>query len=148
MFGYQCLRKSLSSGLPNSNKCPLCLAKWFRMSEDDLEELAEEWGDVNRTEEREKEKAIEAEVNVAAHLKHRMLIVNEGMSRVEATMRMRTLTVKEVLWTWVYSLFDIAAWLFMLFVAACTISCVLEMGVVEVIATYKRSFQGWWAVIF
>jgi hypothetical protein len=51
---------------------------------------------VYRAEERESEgtRAIEAGVSVAVRLKNRMLIVNEVLSHIDAT-----LTLKEGLWT-------------------------------------------------
>jgi hypothetical protein len=30
VFGHECLRKNIASGLGNSNKCPLCRTRWFR----------------------------------------------------------------------------------------------------------------------
>jgi len=52
IFGYQCLRRSLASGMPNSNKCPLCRTKWFEIKREELEDLAEYWRGIEREERR------------------------------------------------------------------------------------------------
>jgi hypothetical protein len=43
MFCYQCLRKVISSGMANSNKCPLCRTTWFGISGRQLERMGEMW---------------------------------------------------------------------------------------------------------
>jgi hypothetical protein len=52
IFGYQCLRKTLGSGMGYSRRCPLCRTKWFRMRKHELRRVNREWRDVEMAEER------------------------------------------------------------------------------------------------
>ncbi|KAF7673634.1 hypothetical protein GT037_008249 [Alternaria burnsii] len=52
VFGYQCLRKSISADTANSNKCPLCRTTWFEISRQHLTRLAIVWGRIGQVENR------------------------------------------------------------------------------------------------
>jgi hypothetical protein len=52
IFGYQCLRKTLSSGKKYSTRCPLCRTTWFQMRKHELRRVNREWSDVERAEDR------------------------------------------------------------------------------------------------
>jgi hypothetical protein len=52
IFGYQCLRKTLSSGMKHSTRCPLCRTTWFQMRKHELRRVNREWSDVERAEDR------------------------------------------------------------------------------------------------
>lgn len=52
VFGYQCLRKSISADTVNSNKCPLCRTTWFEISRQYLTRLAIVWGRIGQVENR------------------------------------------------------------------------------------------------
>jgi hypothetical protein len=52
IFGYQCLRKTLSSGVKHSTRCPLCRTTWFQMRKHELRRVNREWSDVERAEDR------------------------------------------------------------------------------------------------
>jgi hypothetical protein len=52
IFGYQCLRKTLSSGGKHSTRCPLCRTTWFQMRKHELRRVNREWSDVERAEDR------------------------------------------------------------------------------------------------
>ncbi|KAH4610737.1 hypothetical protein HBI37_029980 [Parastagonospora nodorum] len=43
IFGYGCLRKTISSGTRNSNHCPLCRTVWFRIRMSEVRRIAREW---------------------------------------------------------------------------------------------------------
>jgi hypothetical protein len=57
IFGYACLRSSIGSGLPNSNKCPMCRSEWFAMDQGRLVMLEQKWKNVGKRE-REAERRI------------------------------------------------------------------------------------------
>ncbi|KAF2830768.1 hypothetical protein CC86DRAFT_402784 [Ophiobolus disseminans] len=50
VFGYECLRRSIGSGLKNSNRCPLCRSAWFDMDRRGLVSLGAEWAGVEARE--------------------------------------------------------------------------------------------------
>ncbi|KAH7068711.1 acyl-CoA N-acyltransferase [Paraphoma chrysanthemicola] len=50
IFGYTCLRKCISSGAPNSNKCPLCRTAWFRIRRSEFRKVNREWEDIETAE--------------------------------------------------------------------------------------------------
>jgi hypothetical protein len=50
IFGYQCLRKAISSGAKNANCCPLCRTTWFQMRRMELRRVNREWEAVERNE--------------------------------------------------------------------------------------------------
>ena len=52
VFGYQCLRKSISADTANSNKCPLCRTTWFEISRQHLTRLAIVCGRIGQVENR------------------------------------------------------------------------------------------------
>jgi hypothetical protein len=51
IFGYQCLRKAISSGVTNANRCPLCRTTWFQARKMELRRVNREWEAVERNEE-------------------------------------------------------------------------------------------------
>jgi len=53
----------------NSNKCPLCRTKWFKIKREGLEDLAKIWRGVEREEQRTIREGEEAEAEVARRVR-------------------------------------------------------------------------------
>ena len=51
IFGYQCLRKHLSSNTSVSHKCPKCRTRWFRPRRHEMRDVLRAWAEVDRKEE-------------------------------------------------------------------------------------------------
>jgi hypothetical protein len=51
IFGYQCLRKAINSGVTNAKCCPLCRTTWFQVRRIELRRVNRDWEAVEQNEE-------------------------------------------------------------------------------------------------